>query len=52
MKELSVQRQLEVNGGSVVVYLAAAALGVSVFKILMSSSGRLSIPYIISLEWK
>lgn len=52
MSELTIRAQQEINGGAVLTYLAAAALGASIFKIFFSSSGRLSIPYIISLEWK
>lgn len=52
MCELSYDEQLEVSGGSLMGYLTAAALGAGILKVLFSSSGRLSIPYLISFEWK
>lgn len=52
MCELSLNEQLEIQGGSALGILTAVALGAGIFKVMFSSSGRLSIPYIISFEWK
>ena len=53
MKELSVNEQCVISGGAgfsaALLYLI---LGAGLYKILMSSKGRISIPRIIQLEWK
>ena len=53
MKELSMYEQCVISGGSglsaALIYLI---LGAGIYKILMSSKGRISIPRLIQLEWK
>ncbi|MCD8027343.1 MAG: hypothetical protein LUF02_01470 [Erysipelotrichaceae bacterium] len=53
MKELTMHEQLQLTGGSaigtIIIYLL---LGAGLYKIIKSSSGKLSIPKLISTEWK
>lgn len=53
MKELSLQEQYEMQGGSLIgtaiIYLL---LGAGIYKIYKSSRGRISIPRIINIEWR
>ncbi|MCD7840556.1 MAG: hypothetical protein LUG46_08040 [Erysipelotrichaceae bacterium] len=53
MKELTMQEQFELTGGSaigtIIIYLL---LGAGLYKVIKSSSGKLSIPKLISTEWK
>ncbi len=53
MRELLLQEQCELTGGSavgtIIIYLL---LGAGLYKIIKSTSGKLSIPQIISTEWK
>ncbi len=53
MKELSLEEQFQFTGGSavgtIIIYLL---LGVGLYKVIKSSSGKLSIPNLISTEWK
>ncbi len=53
MKELSMQEQLEIQGGSLlgsaIIYLI---LGAGLYKIFTSKKGRISIPRLIQLEWR
>lgn len=51
MQELLVQEQMEVQGGSVAVYVLYVAVFCALYKIICSSSGRVSIPYFVTLEW-
>ena len=48
MKELTVQQQCEIQGGG----LIATALGAAAYKIIKSKKGRISIPRLISIEWR
>ncbi|MCD7894832.1 MAG: hypothetical protein LUG60_14245 [Erysipelotrichaceae bacterium] len=53
MKELSLQEEYELVGGSaigtIIIYLL---LGAGIYKIIKSSSGKISIPKLVSTEWK
>lgn len=52
MKELTLQEQYEICGGSAIgtaiIYLL---LGAGVYKIYKSKKGRISIPKLLQLEW-
>ena len=53
MKELSLYEQCSISGGSgLSAALLYLILGAGLYKIIMSSKGRISIPRIIQLEWK
>lgn len=53
MKELTLQEQYEIQGGSLIgtaiIYLL---LGAGLYKVIKSSRGRISIPRIVSIEWR
>ncbi len=53
MKELTLQQQCAIQGGSIIgtgiLYLL---LGAGLYKILNSKRGRISIPKLVSLEWR
>lgn len=53
MKELTLQQQLETQGGSfigtAIIYLL---LGAGIYKIYNSKKGRISLPRIVSIEWR
>ncbi|MCD7949170.1 MAG: hypothetical protein LUG12_02765 [Erysipelotrichaceae bacterium] len=53
MKELLLEEQCNLHGGSVIstmiIYLL---LGAGLYKIIKSSSGKLSTPKLVSTEWK
>ena len=53
MKELSLHEQCSISGGATLTTaLLYLVLGASIYKILKSSKGRISIPKLIQLEWK
>lgn len=52
MKELTLQQQEQINGGGAITIIIYCILGASVYKIIKSSKGRISIPNLIHLEWK
>ncbi len=53
MKELTLQQQYEVQGGSVIgTTLIYLLLGAGIYKLVTSTKGRISLPRIITLEWK
>ena len=45
MNELQLNNQMDIVGGCIVV-------GAAVYKMLYSKSGRISIPRLISIEWR
>lgn len=53
MKELTLQQQCQIQGGSIIgtaiIYLL---LGAGIYKIWSSKNGRISIPKLVSLEWR
>jgi len=53
MKELSLQEQYEIQGGGIIgtaiIYLL---LGCGIYKLVKSSRGRISVPRLITLEWR
>ncbi len=52
MKELTVYEMENVDGGGMLTYFIYAAIGGAIYKIMTSSSGRISIPHLISFEWR
>lgn len=52
MKELNHCELVETEGGSILTCIVYAAIGGAIYKIITSRAGRLSIPNIISFEWR
>lgn len=53
MKELTLQEQYELCGGAMVTTIIIYVLiGAGIYKIIKSKSGRISLPGIISIEWR
>ena len=53
MKELTLQQQCEIQGGSLIATaLLYLILGAAAYKIIKSEKGRISIPRLISIEWR
>ena len=53
MRELSLQQQCEIQGGSFIgTALLYLLLGAGIYKILRSKKGRISIPRLVNLEWR
>ena len=53
MKELTLQKQYETCGGSVIgTAILYLLLGAGLYKIYKSKKGRISIPRLLQLEWK
>lgn len=52
MNELQMTQQMEISGGGVGTWIVCIVVGAAVYKVLFSSSGRVSIPKLISIEWR
>ena len=52
MQPLSRAQLQEVDGGGMLTIILYVAIGGAIYKIITSSAGRLSIPNIISIEWR
>ena len=52
MKELTLDMQMNITGGGVTTIILCVVIGTALYKIYTSSSGRVSIPKIVSLEWR
>ncbi len=52
MKELTLQQQCQVNGGGLATVIIYCIIGTGLYKIIKSKKGRISIPKLITLEWK
>lgn len=52
MQPLSRAELQEVDGGSFLTVILYVAIGGAIYKIITSNAGRLSIPNIISIEWR
>ena len=53
MKELTLQQQYEIQGGSLIgTALIYLLLGAGIYKIWKSKKGRISIPRLINIEWR
>lgn len=52
MKELSVQEQCQIEGGSFIgAALLYLLLGAGIYKLYKSKRGRISIPRLVNIEW-
>lgn len=52
MRELTLQEQFEIQGGSLVgTAILYALFGAGLYKIFKSKRGRISIPRLIQIEW-
>ena len=52
MQELQLTNQMEFIGVGVVTWFVCVVVGSAVYKMLYSSSGRISIPRLVSIEWR
>jgi hypothetical protein len=53
MKELTLQEQYEIQGGSLIgTALIYLLLGAGIYKIWKSKKGRISIPRLVNIEWR
>lgn len=52
MNELQLSSQMEISGGGVGTIVFCVVIGAVVYKMVKSTSGRISIPRIISIEWR
>lgn len=52
MNELQIAQQMEIVGGGVGTWIVCVVVGAAVYKMLFSRSGRVSIPKLISIEWR
>ena len=52
MNELQVAAQMEINGGGLGGFFFCMVIGTALYKVYRSSKGRISIPRLISFEWR
>ncbi len=52
MNELQLSSQMEISGGGIGTVVFCVVIGAAVYKMVRSSAGRISIPRIISIEWR
>lgn len=52
MNELQQSMQMEVTGGGVAGFFFCVVIGTAIYKMFRSGAGRVSIPRIISIEWR
>lgn len=52
MNELQLNNQMDIVGGAVGTWIVYIVVGAAVYKMLYSKSGRISIPRLISIEWR
>lgn len=52
MNELQLNQQMEVIGGGVGTWIVCFVVGTALYKVLYSKSGRISIPKLVSIEWR
>ena len=52
MNELQLSSQMETSGGGIGSVVFCVVIGAAVYKMVRSSAGRISIPRIISIEWR
>lgn len=52
MNELQLSNQMEITGGGIGTFIVCVVVGAAVYKMLFSKSGRVSIPKLISIEWR
>ena len=52
MNELQLYDQMDIYGGSAAGVILCIIMGAAVYKMLFSRGGRVSIPKLISIEWR
>lgn len=52
MRELTIFEQEDLVGGAVIDWVIYALLGAALYKVWVTSRGRISIPRLISIEWR
>lgn len=52
MNELQLYDQMDIYGGSAAGVILCIVIGAAVYKMLFSRGGRVSIPKLISIEWR
>ncbi|PJN81722.1 hypothetical protein CWE04_00990 [Thomasclavelia cocleata] len=52
MNELQLSSQMQISGGGFTTVFFCVIMGTAVYKMAKSAAGRLSIPRIISIEWR
>lgn len=52
MNELQLCSQMEISGGGITTVFFCIVMGTAVYKMAKSMAGRVSIPRIISIEWR
>lgn len=52
MNELQLSNQMDIVGGGAGTWILCIVIGTAVYKMLFSKSGRVSIPKLISIEWR
>ena len=52
MNELQLSSQMEISGGGIGTVVFCVVIGAAVYNMVRSSAGRISIPRIISIEWR
>lgn len=53
MKELTLQQQYEAQGGSIIgTAIIYILIGAGIYKIYKSTRGRISLPRLVTIEWR
>ncbi len=52
MQELTISQQREVSGGGLGTVVLLVVIGTALYKVIFSRAGRISIPHLISIEWR
>ena len=52
MNELQLCSQMQISGGGFTTIFFWGVMGAAVYKMAKSTAGRVSIPRIISIEWR
>ena len=52
MNELQLSSQMEISGGGIGTVVFCVVIGAAGYQLVRSSAGRISIPRIISIEWR
>lgn len=52
MKELESQEAMSIEGGGMASVFFCIVIGTALYKVYRSAAGRISIPRLISFEWR
>lgn len=52
MNELQLCSQMQISGGGFTTVFFCIVMGTAIYKMAKSTAGRLSIPKLISIEWR